>query len=371
MLCTRMAWSCLGALAVATWLAAAPAQAQDNYHMVGSPADNGEELTELRSDMSELHSNLKASAGTSYEQGPSCGCGVHAAPSCGCEVGCGCDMGCCDMGCCDTCCGCGGGCGGVYASAELMFFKYHRADGARVSNETRNPAGDDDVTFDFEATPRFTVGWVREDGLGVRARYWRFDHTAIKESAGEADSLSVNTYTFDGEVFDTFAVNCCWDLEVAAGIRYAHFREDMSEIAPGDEFTFRENHFNGWGGVASAEARRKVGCAGVLWVRSRTSILMDDKDVFVTHDGALYHDVKLKDTVCGMLELAFGYDYTMPTCNGGYYFARISAEWQNWYNFSSSFRTLDDARTRISPQYFDGPSDVGFGGFGFAVGMAR
>src|SRR5436309_48467 len=72
----------------------------------GKSDEKGRGAHQLRSDMSELHSNLKSSAGTSYEQGPSCGCGVHAAPSCGCEVGCGCDM-----GCCDTCGGCG--CGGV------------------------------------------------------------------------------------------------------------------------------------------------------------------------------------------------------------------------------------------------------------------
>src|SRR5439155_19663299 len=111
--------------------------------------------------------------------------------------------------------------------AELMWFRYHRADGARVSNETaRN--GDDDVPFDFEITPRFSAGFVRGDGLGVRARYWRFDHTAIKGAGtGDQDALSVNTYTIDWEVFDTFTLNCNWDVEVAAGIRYCHFREDM------------------------------------------------------------------------------------------------------------------------------------------------
>src|SRR5205085_11483622 len=167
------------------------AQEQDNYHMVGagSSSDNGEELTELRSDISELHSNMKSTVSSGYEQGPSCGCGAHAAPSCGCgtEVGCGCES-----------CGCGDSCchsTGIWASAELMWFKYHRADGARVSNETTNAAavpGDDDVTFDFEATPRFTVGYVRDDGLGVRARYWDFRHTqANGVGTTDQDALSV------------------------------------------------------------------------------------------------------------------------------------------------------------------------------------
>src|SRR2546425_5398367 len=198
MLCTRMAWSCLGVLAMATWLATAHAQEQDNYHMVGkgASADNGEDLTDLRSEISELRTNMKSTVSGGYEQGPSCGCGAH----CGCEGGCGADIGCgCDS------CGCGGCCGqgGIWASAELMWFKYHRADGARVSNET-STNGDDDVPFDFEASPRFSLGFVREDGLGVRVRYWKFDHTAIKGAGtGDQDALSVNTYTLDGEVFDT------------------------------------------------------------------------------------------------------------------------------------------------------------------------
>src|SRR5262245_53025094 len=121
MLCTRMAWSCLGALAVAAWLAMSPAQAQDDYHMVASgSSDNGDELAEVRSEVSELRSNMKASVSSGYDQGPSCGCSAHAAPSCGCggEASCGCEASCgsessCGCGCdscgCESCCGTWGG----------------------------------------------------------------------------------------------------------------------------------------------------------------------------------------------------------------------------------------------------------------------
>src|SRR5437879_2077653 len=71
--------------------------------------------------------------------GDSCGaCNTCGCNSCSCDT-CGCNSAC---GCCNTC-GCENCCrSGVWASAELMWFKYHRADGARVSNETaRN--GDD------------------------------------------------------------------------------------------------------------------------------------------------------------------------------------------------------------------------------------
>src|SRR5437773_10671736 len=117
MLCTRMAWSCLGALAVATWLATPHAQAQDDYHLVAAdePSESTEELPDLRSELSEMRSQMKASTSNGYEQGPSyggapsCGCAptCGCAPSCGCEQSCGCGE-CCGCGCCD-CCGTWGG----------------------------------------------------------------------------------------------------------------------------------------------------------------------------------------------------------------------------------------------------------------------
>src|SRR5262249_4612346 len=151
----------------------------------------------------------------------------------------------------------------------------------------------------------------------------------------------------DFEVFDTFCLNRNWDLEVAAGIRYNEFRETMT-----DNFEFRSNEFTGWGIVASAELRRLVGCYGALFVRSRASILMSDKDIFNRElDVAVIQNVRLTDVVVGQIELAFGYDYIVPYCDGSYAFARIQAEWQNWYNYSSSFVDVNNSRD----ERFGGP----------------
>ncbi len=51
--------------------------------------------------------------------------------------------------------------------------------------------------------------------------------------------------------------------------------------------------------------------------------------------------------------------------SGAYAFVGVQAEWQNWYNFSSSFEDTEN------DEDFSGPSDVGFGGFGAVVGWAR
>jgi hypothetical protein len=237
---------------------------------------------------------------------------------------------------------------------ELVWFRYHRADGVRVGV---NANLGDEEEFDFEITPRLTVGWVRSDGLGARIRYWEFDHNSNDD--GDADSLDVDTYTWDFETFDTFCLNRNWDLEIAAGARYNEFREAM--IDPGNN-EVRLNSFSGYGGLVGAELRRLVGTSGAIFVRARGAILMDDKDIFNTQGN---QQERLIDVVVGMTEYAFGYDYIMPMCGGAYAFARAQAEWQNWYNFSSGFE--DTANT----EEFAGPSDVGFGGWGFAFGVAR
>ena len=263
-------------------------------------------------------------------------------------------------------CNCGGGtCGcfepcchssGAWISAELLYFRYHRADGVRVG--TAEP--EDQVEFDFEMTPRLTAGFVGSDGLGARVRFWEFDHNAQAVEGG-GSQLSVDTYTFDLEVFDTFCLNRNWDLEIAAGVRYTEFLEVMADI-PGDD-DLRFNSFTGFGGVVSAELRRSIGTNGVVWLRTRSAILMDDKDIL--NDPGQGQQVRLLDATVGMTELAFGYNLVMPMRNGSYAFAGVQAEWQNWYNFSSGFEDTEDNED------FAGPSDVGFGGFGVIAGWAR
>jgi hypothetical protein len=277
------------------------------------------------------------------------------------------------VGGCDSSCGggsggcnCGGGtCGcfepcchssGYWASAELLWFRYHRADGVRVGTAEEG----DNAEFDFEITPRLTVGYVRDDGLGVRIRYWEFDHNADAFEDG-GSRLSVDTYTFDLEVFDTFCLNRNWDLEIAAGIRHNEFLESMVDI-PGDN-DFRFNSFQGFGVLAGVELRRCIGTSGTVWVRTRSAILMDDKDIL--NDPGQGQQVRLLDATVGMTELAFGYDYVMPMCDGAYAFAGVQAEWQNWYNYSSGFEDTENNED------FAGPSDVGFGGFGVRAGVAR
>src|SRR5688572_6570612 len=107
-----------------------------------------------------------------------------------------------DCGACDECCDSCSGTGGLVFVAEAAFFRYHRADGVRIGDDE----GDDDVEFDFEASPRITLGYAGSDGLGVRVRWWEYDEEA--ESFDGQGEMVVDTYTFDVELFDTVQLDC-------------------------------------------------------------------------------------------------------------------------------------------------------------------
>jgi hypothetical protein len=360
----------LGVAALAAALAGA-AQAQ-TYHVTAydDAGSDSSEVSALKAEVSELREKLNSATHAGYESAPASACGGcessggHCGSCGGCDACCG---DCCGYDCCNTCCqqycceqgtcGCFEPCchsAGVWASVEWLFFRYHRADGVRVGVDAN-----EGVEFDFESTLRLTAGVVRDDGVGVRIRWWEFDHTQPAFEGG-GSAMRVNTYTFDFELFDTFCLNRNWDLEIAGGVRCCEFEETMQDI-PGDAET-RFNYFTGFGVLGGAELRRVIGQQGNVWLRARSAILMDDKDVFNT-SGA--QQERLLDVTVGMTELAFGYDFVAPLQNGAYAFAGVQAEWQNWYNFSSGFE--DTANN----EDFAGPSDVGFGGFGIRVGIGR
>ncbi len=286
----------------------------------------------------------------------------------GCDGCDGCDSAC---GACDSCCG--GGIGGsLYTEAELMFMKYDRADGVRVGKD----AGED-VFGNYKTAPRLTVGWISDGGLGARIRYFEFDQGLASRNGG-IEGLGVDTFTIDFELFEKVCLNKNWTLELSGGVRYNEFEELMTDsLAPfGPNFIVGEqrvNRFNGWGGVLGVQANRKIGRYGSVYGRMRGSIMADDK--FVGNSISLGGPPmgigeNLVDSTLGMTEIAIGYEYNRVLGNGSLLFARAGFEWQNWYNYSSSFAgPIDTPGPSLGESIFTGPADVGFHGFTISVGI--
>ncbi|MCA9154418.1 MAG: hypothetical protein R3C99_05510 [Pirellulaceae bacterium] len=235
-------------------------------------------------------------------------------------LGC-CDSGC-DSGCCDSYCDCTvdyGCCGlpGAYVLAEATFFKYHRADGV--------PAGS---TFDYEVSPRITLGYTGQSGLGGRLRYWEYDHAA--------GAASVDTYNLDAEIYQRVALGCKTTVEVAGGVRYNEFEEIGIGLGPVSG--------SGWGAMASLEGTRKIR-RGYLYARARHAMLFDDS----TAAGVPLSDINPTQT-----ELTLGWRGMRCLANGAVATLDLAVESQNWSNYSIG---------RFAPA----PVDVGF--FGFTAGL--
>ena len=244
--------------------------------------------------------------------------------------------------------------GGLFVMGELMLLRYHRADGTRAG-----PMANQSVEFDLELAPRVTLGYVFAGGFGGRFRWWYYDH----EASNNDSSLEVDTTVFDAELFAVHHLNPRLTCELSAGLRFNDFTERMTVISAN---ALRTNTFNGFGGIVGLEGRQVL-YAGrqvdvVFFGRARGAILMDDKTIMNTGDAS--QSVKLLDVPVGMAELAIGFETAITTPGGTVWFIQTAAEWQQWYNYSSSFDFLTDPN-------FDGQSDVGFGGVVLAVGVTR
>jgi hypothetical protein len=263
----------------------------------------------------------------------------------------------------DACCDCGS----WFAETEVTFFKYHRADGVRVGDTYLPFEGAEDVEFDFEASPRITLGYT-QGCRGLRVRWWEYDQTAPAAVPNDdgPQQLTIDTYTIDLEFFQSAEIACGWDIELSAGVRYNDFEEVLRD---GPEF--RINSFSGFGLTMGLESRHGIGRWGDVFVRGRGAILMDDKYVknFRTPG-----DKTLKDTVQGAVELAVGYEYTRcldwATLTLG-----VSYELQQWVNYSSAFDKMSvnadwTSQGVNAEDYFDGQSDVGFTGLVLSAALS-
>ena len=268
----------------------------------------------------------------------------------------------CDLGF-DDCCGGGG----LVFQAEALFFKYFRADGVRAGAFSTNPpATTDDISFDYVATPRITLGWVTDSGLGARIRYWEFAQAGTAVFPATGVSMGADPYTFDMELFEMIQLNDVWAVELSGGIRYNEFSENMLDPIP---TAARLNTFHGFGGILGMEAIRSLGRFGGVYFRARGSILHDDRTVTNIGTG-LTENALINDSTVGTTELALGWEYARFLQSGALFRFRTGYEWQNWYNYSSAFTPVTTAPGN-APASFAGTSDVGFSGFTLSLGLER
>ncbi|MBW3596337.1 MAG: hypothetical protein KY475_03570 [Planctomycetes bacterium] len=299
------------------------------------------------------------------------------APHHGCN-GCACNP-------CPSCCRTSG----LYGGAEALWIKPHFQDeSAFVIDGSRL---DEVVPFDydFEASPRFWLGYVGCSGLGARARYWTFD----------GDSTASGVFVDDGEAFAFSAGDVLrrrlaagpgdaafaqHDLELetidleatqqfnranlmmlaGAGLRYVRVEQDYlvqftDPLGPQDSLL--HNHdFEGIGPTAALELWRPIGGYGFsLYGALRGSVLFGElnQQITETTGGLVFterrHDV---DETLAIGEVALGLQWTGAGIYNTDFFVRSGWEGQYWNGAGNANST---------------EGDMGLQGLTLAIGLMR
>ena len=250
-----------------------------------------------------------------------------------------------------------------FGTTELLLTKYYRTDGVRVGTAT-SAASDERVKFDFNATPRVTLGVIGEDGLGLRGQWFEYSHAEDANVAATninppGQRFAIDAYTVDLEVFEEFQVHENWGLELSGGFRHSGFEEVMRDNAE-----IRTHDFNGIGPVVGIEARRRF-LGGRLYGRFQAATLFGDKH----RDNDSAGDTEeLRDSIHTQLEIAGGFRAERPLGKAATLSWWAGFESADWLAFSSNFN--NDGGT-IREGQWSGNADVGFASFVFGLGIAR
>lgn len=169
-----------------------------------------------------------------------------------------------------------------------------------------------DFSYPWGVAPQGFVGYVGENGLGLRVRYFQFDHGSsavgqpnataaffgqnplgilgvnfnINPAAGDlaVANSSLSVLTWDFEVTQEWNPGQ-WRLTAAAGVRYAHMSQtyrfaylvNNNPAANGSFVNDSGHNFNGAGPTLALEARRAIGTFGLaLYANARISVLFGD-----------------------------------------------------------------------------------------------
>jgi hypothetical protein len=231
----------------------------------------------------------------------------------------------------------------------------------------------------FDICPRLWFGYVGASGLGVRARYFRFDHGLDAESFGaetteEFDEYDAGTwltgnghlavYAVDVDVFQQTHFGM-WNAVLGGGLRAGgvgrtfnySIDEPVEDILTGK----LSKEFDGVGPTVFAEFRRPIGRRGLaLIANTRGSVLFGNERLTIEGeflDLFAAEASEKNDAIVGVAEIQLGAEWSRPLAAGGRAFVNVLWEGQLW---SGSGPIIDV----IS-------NDIGLMGCSIGVGIAR
>ena len=145
--------------------------------------------------------------------------------------------------------------GHLFGSVEVTLLR-PRVSGAIGAFSYRN--GGRLLSNEFDTGVRYVLGYRAASGLGLRGRYWSYDHDLMFQPPFSPARMSVDTQAADLEI--TFLQKrSTWELDLFTGLRYGKLRYHSDTLGA---FGVGEAYFEGLGPTVGADARRHLGTSG-------------------------------------------------------------------------------------------------------------
>ncbi len=338
---------------------ALPTMAQDFLtYNVTVPTDG---LTQLEKELAAPGSGVQQVSWQGLDCG---GCGDCDS----CQGGCG-GCGNCGRGGCGGCCDWreAGTTPGLYVGFELVWVKPYFRNQSAYYIDYNQPDTIAVTSFDtnFDVTPRVWLGYTTDCGLGVRARYWQYDHSTPGKSAVSTSDYSLmavcatdvfygfastngvgqtltathglELHTFDVEVTQDFN---WWRTSVTlgAGVRYVKMQQDYTATIYGEapiDMISLSHGFEGAGPTVAIDLRRRIRESPFyITAGARESILFvrAGQDMYEDYWGYGDHQSSICEEIRAITEIRLGVEYRRHMAYSSTLIVRGGYEGQIWHD---------------------------------------
>jgi Legionella pneumophila major outer membrane protein precursor len=207
----------------------------------------------------------------------------------------------CAAGVCQECCPRGGWVGGIGVYIIKPHWTTNPAYATTISSGGVNVDSQTDFPYSFDAAPLVWLGYVGENGLGLRTRFWLFDQSSTRTLTNDGSATIISaaplnylnssstagdvlTFTsgldldvIDCEITQTFEAGA-FSGQLSAGGRYTRMEQTYvhreAPLTALDDTIDSSHAFDGLGPSIGAEVRRSLLDSGIaLYANGRGSIL--------------------------------------------------------------------------------------------------
>jgi hypothetical protein len=263
-----------------------------------------------------------------------------------------------------------------------------------------------DISHHMEVAPLIWLGYMADNGLGVRARWWYFregsDQSVTAPTGEGAPQIQVfsaaplglalgslqqgqtiaamevtsklELQAADLEALDEINAGP-WNFLLAGGLRIAQINQTYNAFSPLQGMTtlLSSQSFQGVGPTLALEARRPVGIMGLtVFGSARGSVVFGS-----AHQSAVLPDTSAgaedhRDVGMPIGELELGLEYSRVV-GGSRLFGQVALVGQDWFGAGNASRSssgvLPGGNVNGSPGAYTGDSDIEFLGLSIRLGV--